>query len=78
MIDDSGPGVPPREWQAIFRPFCRGSGADVRFGGVGLGLALAQRWARLLGGQLSLRACAGSQGACFQLELPITTMYSQS
>jgi two-component system sensor histidine kinase HupT/HoxJ len=37
-------------------------------GGVGLGLALAQRWAKLLGGRLTL--CPGQKGACFRLELP--------
>jgi signal transduction histidine kinase len=69
-VEDRGPGVLPRERRSIFRPFRRGRDTETT-GGVGLGLALAQRWAKLLGGQLSLRPCAGSQGACFQLELPI-------
>jgi signal transduction histidine kinase len=37
-------------------------------GGVGLGLALARRWAALLGGRLFFRDA--NPGACFQLELP--------
>ena len=72
-VEDRGPGVPPREWQAIFRPFCRGSGADVRFGGVGLGLALAQRWAHLLGGSLTINAGQHGTGARFCLNLPDNT-----
>jgi signal transduction histidine kinase len=69
-VEDRGPGVPPREWHAIFRPFCRGSGADVTSGGVGLGLALAQRWAQLLGGALTIHTGQGGTGARFSLELP--------
>jgi signal transduction histidine kinase len=69
-VEDCGPGIPSRERHAIFRPFCRGQGVDPTAGGVGLGLALAQRWARLLGGQLTLGACQAKHGACFRLELP--------
>ena len=68
-VEDRGPGVPPRERRAIFRPFHRGK--EVTAGGVGLGLALAQRWARLLGGQLRLCNRAGNPGACFRIELPL-------
>ncbi len=69
-VEDRGPGVPQRERRAIFRAFCRGRSADVTAGGVGLGLALAQRWARLLGGTLTL--CSPAEGgACFRLELPL-------
>jgi signal transduction histidine kinase len=69
-VEDCGPGVARREWRSIFRPFRRGEGADVTAGGVGLGLALAKRWAAMLGGRLDVRrgTCAG--GACFRLELP--------
>jgi len=35
-----------------------------------LGLALARRWARLLGGELNLRWDKGEPGACFRLALP--------
>jgi signal transduction histidine kinase len=72
-VEDRGPGVLPRERRSIFRPFRRGRDTETT-GGVGLGLALAQRWAKLLGGQLSLRSCSSSQGACFQLELPISSI----
>jgi signal transduction histidine kinase len=68
-VEDRGPGVSPRDGQAIFRPFRRGRDVDVTAGGVGLGLALAQRWAELLGGRLELVRGNGT-GACFRLELP--------
>ena len=66
-VEDCGPGVPARERRTIFRPFRRGRQADATGGGVGLGLALARRWARLLGGQLTLQKA--DRGACFRLEL---------
>ncbi len=69
-VEDLGPGVPASERRSIFRPFRRGRGVDATAGGVGLGLALAERWARLLGGRLSLRPVNGEAGACFRLELP--------
>ncbi len=69
-VEDRGPGVVLGERRAIFRPFRRGPGADVAAGGVGLGLALAQRWAQLLGGRLTLQS-ASEGGACFRLELPL-------
>jgi len=69
-ITDRGPGVAPREQWSIFQPFCRGRSADVTAGGVGLGLALALRWARLLGGTLTLHAGQGC-GARFRLTLPM-------
>jgi len=71
QVEDRGPGVAAGERRSIFRPFRRGKGADVTAGGVGLGLALAERWARLLGGQLTLRAGPEGAGACFRLELPV-------
>jgi signal transduction histidine kinase len=70
-VEDHGPGVPLSERGSIFRPFRRGQNADVIAGGVGLGLALAQRWAKLLGGKLVLGTGCKGGGACFRLELPL-------
>jgi signal transduction histidine kinase len=70
-VEDRGPGVPQRERRSIFLAFCRGHAADVTAGGVGLGLALAQRWAQLLGGRLTLCSSPERTGACFRLELPL-------
>jgi signal transduction histidine kinase len=72
-VEDRGPGVLSKDQRSIFRPFRRGQGADVTAGGVGLGLALAHRWAQLLGGRLRLQSAAQLSGACFRLELPLTS-----
>lgn len=67
-VEDRGPGVPAGDCRSIFRPFRRGRDADGTAGGVGLGLALAQRWTWLLGGRLTVgRGTDG--GACFRLSI---------
>lgn len=70
-VEDRGPGVPPGERRSIFHPFRRGQSAEVTAGGVGLGLALAQRWTKLLGGKLTLHSAREHSGACFRVELPL-------
>lgn len=78
-VEDRGPGVTSGEKCHIFRAFRRGHDADVKAGGVGLGLALATRWAQLLGGRLSVGEGADGIGACFRLELPgLATASTQS
>jgi signal transduction histidine kinase len=67
-VEDHGAGIPSAERRLIFRPFRRGAATTGLPGGVGLGLALAIRWARLLDGHLTLAPPAGP-GACFRLEL---------
>ncbi len=70
-VEDRGPGVMKRERGSIFRPFRRGHDADVKAGGVGLGLALATRWAGFIGGRISVQSGEGGIGACFRFELPL-------
>jgi signal transduction histidine kinase len=70
-VEDCGPGVGRRECRTIFRPFRRGDRAETTAGGVGLGLALAKRWAAMLGGRLELQRGEHGAGACFRLELPM-------
>jgi signal transduction histidine kinase len=52
-VSDRGPGVPATELANIFRPFYRVADArDRESGGVGLGLAIAERVARAHGGSV--------------------------
>jgi signal transduction histidine kinase len=69
-VEDYGPGIPLLERRSIFRAFQRGKRSEFITGGVGLGLALAERWAKLLGGTLTLKPTQGMGGACFRLEIP--------
>ncbi len=66
-IDDTGPGVPPSEREAIFVRYARGIGA--RDDGAGLGLAIARRIAEQYGGSLVAGDAPGG-GARFTLALP--------
>ena len=52
-VADSGPGVRPDRMHRIFEPFYQVDGSVTReFGGVGVGLAIARRTARGLGGDV--------------------------
>jgi signal transduction histidine kinase len=67
-VIDSGPGVPAAERERIFERFARGStsgGID----GTGLGLDVARRLARAMGGEVTCLASPGDGGA-FELLLP--------
>jgi two-component system, OmpR family, sensor histidine kinase CpxA len=59
-VSDRGPGVPDAELSNIFRPFHRVADArDRESGGVGLGLAIAERVARAHGGSIRAGNRAG-------------------
>jgi signal transduction histidine kinase len=73
-VADNGPGISSKDRKELFKPFRRGSpDAVARTGGVGLGLALAKRWTRLIRGQLELVDRPARSGACFRLTLPTPT-----
>lgn len=70
-VRDFGPGVPKKERRGIFKPFRRGRRTSTTTGGIGLGLALAHRWAKVLGGKLELANPQPTpKGASFRLTLP--------
>ncbi|MFZ0394453.1 MAG: ATP-binding protein, partial [Terracidiphilus sp.] len=52
-VSDRGPGIPEAELEAIFRPFYRLDAArSAHTGGVGVGLAIAERAVKLHNGQI--------------------------
>jgi signal transduction histidine kinase/DNA-binding NarL/FixJ family response regulator len=69
---DTGPGIPKSQHQAIFGEFVRGSqlfeAGDAQ-NGLGLGLAIVQRSAALMGTAAALRSQVG-RGTCFSVMLP--------
>jgi len=70
-IQDSGVGVPYEMQQVIFEEFRQADGSMTRrFGGSGLGLALARGMARLLGGEIDISSIPG-EGSTFTVELPL-------
>jgi two-component system, OmpR family, sensor kinase len=70
-VRDDGDGVPPDEGDAIFEPGARGRGAaQHNETGAGLGLALARRLARSVGGEITVHPGPGGH---FVLRLPAVT-----
>ncbi|WP_440224880.1 hybrid sensor histidine kinase/response regulator [Dokdonella sp. MW10] len=69
-VRDSGPGIDPDQQAGIFDEFRRGSQVSP-WGekGLGLGLSICERMARLLGHRLSLRSQPG-RGCVFAVDLP--------
>jgi signal transduction histidine kinase len=66
-VTDTGPGIPPDKVETVFEEFTR---LRPSVPGVGLGLAISRRIARMLGGDIT--AETGRQGgATFVLSLPL-------
>jgi PAS domain S-box-containing protein len=69
-VEDTGQGIPPEAMERIFEPFAQVEGGHTRrTGGTGLGLTISRRFARLMGGDLTVRSELGT-GSCFVLWLP--------
>ena len=69
-VRDEGPGVPATELETIFDIYMTRKEGEMR--GVGLGLPLSRRLARLMGGDLLAVATAAGGGE-FRLSLPATS-----
>lgn len=70
-VTDTGPGIAPEHVEHVFEPFWQvDHGEGHRITGTGLGLAVARRLARLMGGDLRLETELGA-GSRFTLDLPI-------
>ncbi len=70
-VKDTGPGIPPDAIPHIFEPFWRGNvaGTAVPTAACGLGLAMAQAFAHLIKGQLSLKI-SSKRGSIFSIFVP--------
>jgi two-component system phosphate regulon sensor histidine kinase PhoR len=73
IIEDSGPGIPPEEVEAIFEKFhqVRRDG-DGKAQGTGLGLAIAKSLIELHGGRIGVESETG-RGSRFRFTLPAAT-----
>jgi signal transduction histidine kinase len=68
-VADTGPGIPADRLARMREPFHESTGASHRVGGIGLGLAIAYRYAALLGAEISVTSTVG-QGTVFIVALP--------
>ena len=70
MVKDSGIGMTPEQTIGIFQPFYQADPSMTRrYGGTGLGLVLSRRFARALGGDLTLVETHPHAGSTFCFEI---------
>ena len=74
-VADSGIGIDPSELEKIFLPFEQsGHPGDHRFGGIGLGLAIARAIVDLHGGTITAESSGPDRGSTFIVEIPGATV----
>jgi len=72
-VTDRRLGIDPEAQKKLFRPFSQVDGSSTRRnGGIGLGLAISKRLAKLMGGSVGVNSAPG-QGSTFWLRLPLTS-----
>ena len=75
-VRDTGVGIALHEQEAIFEPFVQAAAGRQSAQGVGLGLAISQRLAQMLGGEIQISSSLG-QGTTARLALPVQKRCSQ-
>jgi signal transduction histidine kinase len=70
QVRDTGLGIPPENLPRIFDAYHQEDAGRLRRHGAGLGLAIAQRLARLMDGQITVVSMPGV-GSTFTLDVPI-------
>lgn len=70
-VIDTGIGIDTSKFSDIFEAFQQEDGSiDRRYGGTGLGLTIARKFAHMLGGDIHVASEKG-KGSCFTLVLPL-------
>jgi signal transduction histidine kinase len=71
VVEDTGIGIPPHAREFIFEEFRQVDQSSRRkYGGTGLGLAIVQRYARAMGGSVTVQSEVG-KGSTFTVTLPV-------
>ena len=69
-VEDTGPGISEEEQEKLFEPFSQTRRGLNSQEGTGLGLAISRKYARLMGGDITVTSSPGT-GSIFRFEIPI-------
>ena len=72
-VEDTGPGVSASDRDRIFEAFAQADASHADLGGAGLGLAIARRLARAMGGEVGVES-APAGGAVFWFEAALPAL----
>ncbi|HZC70033.1 MAG TPA: ATP-binding protein [Jatrophihabitans sp.] len=70
QVTDTGPGIPQEQFHLLFTPFERLGAEHTTVEGTGIGLALSQRLAEVMGATLGVDSTVG-RGSTFWVDFPI-------
>jgi len=70
QVEDTGPGVTDEDQKRLFEPFSQVRTSQDSLKGTGLGLAISRKYARLMGGDITVVANPGG-GSVFLFVIPI-------
>jgi PAS domain S-box-containing protein len=70
QVEDTGSGLSDEEQMKLFEPFTQTSRGLHSQEGTGLGLAISRKYARLMGGDITVTSKPG-EGSVFRFEIPI-------
>ncbi len=75
-VEDSGPGISAKEADALFEPFNQSERAVSNEASTGLGLPIARKYSKLLGGTLELLKNE-TPGSVFKFEVPLEVLEAE-
>ena len=67
-IEDTGPGIPPKDIESLFDAFTQGERGLQSQEGTGLGLPISRQFVRLMGGDITVSSVA-NQGSVFKFNI---------
>jgi len=70
LVEDTGSGMTDEAQKKLFEPFSQTKGGLNTQEGTGLGLAISRKYARLMGGDVTVTSTPGA-GSVFRFEIPI-------
>ena len=69
-VTDTGIGMTPEQMSRLFQAFSQAEAStQQKYGGTGLGLAISRKFARMMGGDITVQSEAG-KGSTFTVSLP--------